>query len=114
KRPVLVAGAGGPGRRLVAALSPPLSGGNQPKNHHKGRSGAHLAGPVPEAVRPGAELANPGPGEVDEAAMNPLISCVSRRLTRCRPPARRGQVSCYALRNPLTGTYQFRPARVVG
>ncbi len=50
----------------------------------------------------------PYPAEVDESAMNPLISCTFRSLTRCRAPARWGRASCYALRYPLQGTWKIR------
>ena len=49
------------------------------------------------------------PAEVDEDAINPLISYVFRSLTRCRAPIGRGRVSCYALRYPLPGKEEFRP-----
>ena len=57
--------------------------------------------------RPGTTQ-KPYPAEVDESAMNPLISCTFRSLTRCRAPARRGRASCYALRYPLQGTWKIR------
>ncbi len=49
------------------------------------------------------------PAEVDEDAMNPLISYVFRSLTRCRAPIGRGRVSCHALRYPLPGKEEFGP-----
>ena len=49
------------------------------------------------------------PSEVDEGAMNPLISSASRSLTRCRAPKNRGRASCYALRQPLAGHREFEP-----
>ncbi len=58
-----------------------------------------------------AQIAEP---EVDETAMNPLISCTFRRLTRCRVPGRRGRVSCYVLSYPLAGKEQFSFLRAAG
>ena len=45
--------------------------------------------------------------EVDEGALNPLISSAFTSLARCQAPNRRRQVSCYALGYPLSGTRNF-------
>ena len=60
-----------------------------------------------QAQKQAGTAQKPYPAEVDEGAINPLISCTFRSLTRCRAPIMRGQVSCYALRYPLPGTQEF-------
>ena len=45
--------------------------------------------------------------EVDETALNPLISHAFKRPQRCRAPHREGTVSRYALRNPLNWAAKF-------
>ena len=54
------------------------------------------------------------PAEVDEGAMNPLISSTFRSLTRCRAPQNRGQASCYALGYPLPGAQEFGASSAAG
>ena len=67
-----------------------------------------------KAQKQGRTAQKPYSAEVDESAMNPLISCTFRSLTRCRAPTRRGRASCYALRYPLPGTHEFGAFRATG
>ena len=54
-----------------------------------------------------AEMRRKTKVEVDETALNPLISHAFKRPQRCRAPHREGTVSRYALRYPLNWAAQF-------
>ena len=62
--------------------------------------------PAQQALRM-AEMRQKTAVEVDETALNPLISHAFKRPQRCRAPHREGTVSRYALRNPLNWASQF-------
>ena len=83
--------------------------GARPKAANAGKAqGARPAASRPRKSDKPGQAQKLVPAEVDEGAMNPLISCTFRSLTRCRAPERRGRVSCYALRYPLPGTRRIR------
>ncbi len=80
----------------------------------KGRSSGRKASRTAAASAKSREAQIPYQSEVDEAAINPLISSAFRSLTRCRAPERGGRVSCYALRYPLVGTKEFGASGAAG
>ena len=91
--------------RAQGRVQGPRQGQDPPKREKAGQrsQAARKVGRQAAKTRHGtAQIRQPS--EVDEGAMNPLISCTFRSLTRCRAPKSRGRASCYALRYPLAGT----------